>query len=338
MGVASRKKYIYRPHTDGKLQPTDCSKLLKKYRSGQIQQTNQASLAYPIDKSFVTRSNTDHSFQISVHAQKIDQMRHDIFNQGVYYEDIMSDVIADMFSKANNHSPKVMLDIGANVGWFSLLAASHGAEVFAFEPNVINVVRFCESQLLNGWSLAENFESNNRIHTYLNGVGSEHGKTLIMYTPDPNNPGSHTFNKDLAEEHFLRRKSDGDLQKLDGGKLPIITLDALAQDQGWLSNQNEVKITLMKMDIEGLEPVALAGSKKLLRAKIIENVLMEFNGDLPNSDWISLVKTLFDCGYKLYKIGDHRGPNLTFQKTSEDPESVVDNIKKSLPSQVVNES
>jgi hypothetical protein len=157
-----------------------------------------------------------------------------------------------------------------------------------------------------------------------------------MYTPDPNNPGSHTFNKDLAEEHFLRRKSDGDLQKLDGGKLPIITLDALAQDQGWLSNQNEVKITLMKMDIEGLEPVALAGSKKLLRAKIIENVLMEFNGDLPNSDWISLVKTLFDCGYKLYKIGDHRGPNLTFQKTSEDPESVVDNIKKSLPSQVVN--
>lgn len=331
----SISKYIYKPHTDRKLEPTDCLHLLQKYRSGQIQQTI-ASQAYPIDKSYVTRSNTDSSFQISVHAKNIDSMRHDIFNQGVYYEDIMSDVIADMFSKDNNDTPKVMLDIGANVGWFSLLAASHGAEVFAFEPNVINVVRFCESQLLNGWSLAENFENNNRIHTYLKGVGSEHGKTLVMYTPDPKNPGSYTFNEDLAKEHFSKMKSDGDLQKLDGGELPIVTLDALAQDQGWLSKHNEVKIVLMKMDIEGLEPTALAGSKELLRTKVIENVLMEFNGDLPKSDWILLIKTLSDCGYQIYKIGDHRGPKVSFQMTSEGPESVVDNIKKTLGPQVVN--
>jgi FkbM family methyltransferase len=326
--TSMNSNFIYKPHTDDKLEPTNCSQLLNKYRSGQIQQTNQASASYPIDKSYVTRSNTENAFQISVHAPNIDSMRHDIFKSGIYYENIMSNVIADMFSQANKDKPKVMLDVGANVGWFSLLAASHGAEVFSFEPNVINMVRFCESQMLNGWSLAENVERNNRIHSYMKGVGSQHGQSLNMYAPDPNNPGSHTFNQELAKDHFTKRKAEGDLQKLDGGELPIIALDALARDQGWLSEGSNVKIVLMKMDIEGMEPVALEGTKELLRANIIENILMEFNSDSPRADWVSLISTLFDCGYKLYKIGDHTGPNELFQLTSNDPKVVLDDFKK----------
>lgn len=319
--------FIYKLHTDSKLDPTDCSQLLNKYRSGKIPQTNKASEAYPIDKSYITRSNTDQSFSISVHDARIDQMRHDIFKQGIYYESIMTNVIADMFSETKNMHHKVMIDVGANVGWFSLLAASYGAEVFAFEPNVINVVRFCESQLLNGWSLAENLEANNRIHTYLKGVGSEHGQVLQMYTPDPKNPGSYTFNQGLAKDHFAKRKAAGDLQQLDEGGLPIVTLDALAKDQGWLSKNNDVKIVLMKMDIEGHEPMALRGSKELLRANIIENILMEFNADSPRSDWVELANTLLECGYKVYKIGDHRGPDVDFQSASENPDTIIDEIK-----------
>jgi FkbM family methyltransferase len=254
-------------------------------------------------------------------------MRYDIFNSGDYYENVMSNVIADIFSQATTDKNAIMLDIGANIGWFSLLAASHRAEVYAFEPNVINMVRFCESQLLNGWSLAQNLERNNRIHSYLKGVGSEHGKSLSMYKPNPANPGSFTFNQDLAKDHFSKRNVGGQLQKLDGGELPIVTLDALARDQGWLSDKvSRTEIALMKMDVEGMEHVALEGAKKLLRANIIENILMEFNADSPRADLVSQITTLFSCGYKLFKIGGHQGPNVDFTLTSEDPEMVIDDI------------
>ncbi|KAL3793685.1 hypothetical protein HJC23_010257 [Cyclotella cryptica] len=320
-------RFVYKFHSDANLEPTDCSQLLRRYRAGEISQTNQASSSYPIDKSYIARSNTQHAFHISVHSEKIDGVRYGIFNSGEYYENIMSNVIADIFSRAAPAKHAVMLDIGANIGWFSLLAASHGAEVYAFEPNVINMVRFCESQLLNGWSLAENLESNNRIHSYLKGVGKEHGKTLSMYTPDPANPGSFTFNQELAKDHFSKRNVAGQLQKLDGGELPIVTLDAFARDQGWLSDEgSRTEIALMKMDVEGMEHVALDGAKELLRENIIENILMEFNADSPRADLVSQITTLFDCGYKLYKVGGHEGPNVDFNLTSEDPEVVIDNI------------
>ncbi|KAL7450250.1 hypothetical protein ACHAWC_002196, partial [Mediolabrus comicus] len=194
----------------------------------------------------------------------------------------MTDVISSIIEESAEYSDAapVMLDVGTNVGWFSLLAASYGAEVFAFEPNVINMVRFCESQLLNGWSLAQNLESYNRIHSYLKGVGLHHGERLPMFTPDLNNPGAHTFNIQTAKGQFAKRsgfvssfwgaaasfdKDNGQLQQLEGGELTIVTLDALAKDQGWLSGSRDkgMKIALMKMDIEGAEHAALGGSKKL---------------------------------------------------------------------------
>ena len=318
---------IYKSHTDSRLEPISCSEILHRYRSGQIQQTNQASAAYPIDKSYITRSNTDRSFLVSVHDETIDSMRHEVFKSGEYYETVLSNVIADIISKTKKDKHAVMLDVGANIGWFSLLAASYGAEVFAFEPNVVNIVRFCESQLLNGWSLAQNIEKNNRIHSYLKGVGNKDGQSLSMYTPNPNNPGSHTFVQDLAKDHFVKRNTGGDLQILEGGKLPIITLDALAKDQGWLSSDNKVEIVLMKMDIEGMEHVALKGAKKLLETNIIQNILIEFNGDSSRADWVSLLETLFSSGYVLFKIGDHRGPDIPFQLATNDIDSVIDDIK-----------
>ena len=69
----------------------------------------------------------------------------------------------------------------------------------------------------------------------------------------------------------------------------------------------------MKMDIEGMEHVALEGAKKLLESNIIENILMEFNANSSKADWASILEALFGSGYTLYKIGDHCGPEISFQ-------------------------
>ena len=87
-----------------------------------------------------------------------------------------------------------MLDVGGNVGWFSMVAAAHGAEVFVFEPNVVNMVRLCESSVLNGWTLSSN-PSYNQVHPYLKGVTDKHGSQEVMYKIDPKNPGSFSFSK-----------------------------------------------------------------------------------------------------------------------------------------------
>ncbi|KAL7477636.1 hypothetical protein ACHAW6_003436 [Cyclotella cf. meneghiniana] len=322
--------HIYKRNSDAKLDTANCSELLEKHRAGQISQTNHASPSYPIDKSYLARSHTQFPFHVSVHPEGIDGIRFDIFRAGVYYENIMTSVIGEILNEASarkQHRP-VMIDVGANIGWFSLLAASHGAEVFSFEPNVINMIRFCESQLLNGWSLAQNSERDNRIHSYMKGVGSQHGQSLSMYAPDPKNPGANTFNQDLAKDHAAKM-SGGELHQLDGGELPIVTLDALAKDQGWLSFKGKgTEIALMKIDIEGMEHVALQGAKQLLCKNVIQNILMEFNGESHRSDWVLQITPLLDCGYELYKIGGHKGPDQDMILTSKNPEVAIDEIQK----------
>ncbi len=44
---------------------------------------------------------------------------------------------------------EILWDIGANVGAYSLVAASRGVEVYAFEPAYINYARLCQNALAN---------------------------------------------------------------------------------------------------------------------------------------------------------------------------------------------
>jgi len=97
-------------------------------------------------------SGTAKPFYVAVHSGEIDAVRQQIFNRGSYYETALTQHIADIFdSKRAKGAASIMLNRGGIVGWFSLMAAAHGAtRVYNFEPNVQYTVRFCESLLLNG--------------------------------------------------------------------------------------------------------------------------------------------------------------------------------------------
>lgn len=45
-----------------------------------------------------------------------------------------------------------VIDVGMNVGWFTLLSRSLGHEVLSFEPDPSNIIRLCESLALNNWA------------------------------------------------------------------------------------------------------------------------------------------------------------------------------------------
>ena len=152
------------------------------------------------------------------------------------------------------------MDVGANVGWFSLLAAAHdGAEVYTFEQNIVNMVRYCESVVLNGWDAQQQRDGNVYVVPYLKGVSDVHGVQQTFYAIDGTNPGSYSFSQNAV--HSWTKSHLTNATKI--GSLSVISLDALAKEQGWL--ETRPSIGFLKIDVEGLEAAVIRGATKLLQ-------------------------------------------------------------------------
>jgi FkbM family methyltransferase len=127
---------------------------------------------------------------------------------------------------------ETMVDVGANVGLYSLLAASvEGVRVVAFEPDPgardvasANIVR-------NGMS--------DRIDLRPHAVGSVEGMGHFTVGLGPTN-------------HLVAELEQGNTIRA----VDIVTLDATVPGS----------ISLLKVDVEGQEPAVLAGAARLLMA------------------------------------------------------------------------
>ena len=127
---------------------------------------------------------------------------------------------------------QTFIDVGANIGWYSMLAASRvGSEgkVLAFEPGVSNGETLLRSARLNGFTTIK-----------LHPVAVSDAPGLVGYYADDSNGW---VSKDLAAP----------------GSTPVkaIRLDDALKD--------EPRVDLIKMDIEGGEGRALAGMQETLR-------------------------------------------------------------------------
>jgi len=289
----------------------DCLEFLDSYRKKEVSQLRDHTVQLPYHKSYVRLTNTLIPFYVSTNDAKVDRMRVDMFMTGEYYETAMSSsmqMILEEESKrlkaVGQQKRPIMLDVGGNIGWFSLLAAAHNAEVFVFEPNVVNMVRFCESLVLNGWASSSN-PRGNQVHPFLKGVSNKHGIQEKMYKVDPSNPGSFSFSKETADA-ASRLHGYAPATALED-MLQLITLDALAQDQKW-HGDSIPPIAILKIDVEGLELKVLQGAKKLLRSQKVKNVFLELKSNQKFEEWEAMFSILLESGYELYKIGDHLGP------------------------------
>ena len=161
------------------------------------------------------------------------------------------------------------LDIGANTGIYSLLAASMiGSEgcVDAFEPDERSRDRFSENIILNRFR---------GIHIHPQAVGST-----------------------SEQVRFLRDRDVGNRIRtsLDGGQatveLECVCLDEVAGERLY---------ALGKMDVEGAEPLVLQGAQRMLAAGNPPVWLLELNGKLHDygfAEW-DLEQWLRDRGYDL---------------------------------------
>ncbi len=168
------------------------------------------------------------------------------------------------------HPGDVFLDIGANLGYFTMLASSivgPSGKVIAFEPNPQNLQLIYESQIYNSFS-------NQTIYPYA--VSDQAG--ILKFTTVGSNGGVVTKNS-ADQRHYLFVQS--------------LVIDDLLVDQ---------PVHLLKMDIEAHEPMALRGMEKFLRKQRPRIVTefhpwaMKLNNTEDPLDYLVHLETL---GYKI---------------------------------------
>lgn len=176
----------------------------------------------------------------------------------------------------------VFLDIGANIGYFSLLAAHRqsSATIFSFEPVGMVFERLKGNISLNK---VENVRAINA------GVG-EMNEIKKIYISGDDNTGMSSFYK---PENY-----SGSYEQVQ-----VITIDE------WFKSCGETRIDLVKIDIEGSEFAALKGMNAVLQqfkpAVIVEmNPSLLFQFDTTPSDILDHFNTL---SFDSYLIGRSQG-------------------------------
>lgn len=284
-----------------------CSDLLGRYRRGEFKppMANETLFREPLFTLASAMIDEKKRFYISVHHGEIDHTRVNIMKHKTYYEMDLSKIIAQTFEeKRTQGADAIFLDVGANIGWFSLVAAAHGASrVYAFEPNEGNTVRFCESLSLNGML-------DGSVVPIAKGVGNVEGEQ-DMYIEGHNNPGKYSFQK----------KGRGRVV----GKMKLTTLDSFAEKRGWFRRRPD--IAFMKLDVESFELQALQGADRLLRSRIIQMIAMELKKSQSKETISEIVRRLFEAGYRPTHHGGFKGPNTKIGKKYADWKEIVDDLK-----------
>lgn len=173
------------------------------------------------------------------------------------------------------------VDIGANIGYYTLIAArivGHTGRVFAFEPDPTNFELLKKNVEQNGCSNV----------TLVNKAVSDRARTLKLFLNEAN-----------RGDHRIYDSKDGRRS---------IPVQAIALD-GFFKKLDK-KVQFIKMDIQGAEAQALEGMKNLIRSNRSLKLVTEFSpGSLKlcGSDPIKYLKILQKLGFKLSELSEKEG-------------------------------
>ena len=190
---------------------------------------------------------------------------------GVMYEPAVTEAFQRHVSRGSG-----VLDVGANIGWFSMLGASlagPSGRVTAVEPNPSNARAVEAARLRNG------FEN-------INVVQAAAGQTMglqVLYTSGSNGVA-------LA-------LSDDPLEVLDATSVAVLRLDDVIDH----------RVDVLKIDVEGAEYSVLMGAKNLIQ-RSRPTIISEFTpsampgvSGVSGEDYLSL---LVDLGYEMTVLSE----------------------------------
>lgn len=237
-------------------------------------------------KSAVIR---DISTDICVHDRTKDlAISVQILDSGVWEREILDDFLVSL----QKCKDCLVFDLGANIGQYSLFAASLGKKVVSVEPFYDNILRIHKASKLANTS--------NRITLIKNALSDFQGRYMLL-TKDKENIGGQTL-LNYKELEF----SEKDLKNREIGHHLVRTtlLDDFIDILPFDDNNTNFKKAIMKIDIEGFEPYAFKKAKKLFDRLKFMVIYMEFvvlrrKIEL-HSEVQHMINFLYDYGLKPY--------------------------------------
>lgn len=207
-----------------------------------------------------------------------------------------------------NKSPGRVLDVGMNIGWYSIWSRAFGHTVVSFEPNPVMHVRVCESLILNGW------DKDKSVQLFKYGLGNEEAEMTLT---TGKNPGGSSFFSERLDKKYRKTMP-----------VKVVKLDDIAEQEGWIS-ETALPIHLIKVDVEGFEYFSLLGAKKILNSGKVTNIIVE-NSSTDGNHVVALFDLLYHSGYKVYALLSVDGH--PYHNDEETLASVNEAISKITPS------
>mmetsp|Transcript_21845 Transcript_21845/g.35355 ORF Transcript_21845/g.35355 Transcript_21845/m.35355 type:complete len:353 (+) Transcript_21845:131-1189(+) len=161
--------------------------------------------------------------------------------------------LQNLISKLDKDS--LFVDVGANIGFFGLYAASRGLTVTFVDVQCGNVQRIRGSILLNGW------QKSGRVFVVRKAASSSTGAQMDILRGSRVNPGGWGVGN---ASHHPNLVHDNEAECL---QVETVTLDDLIPN---------VEVALMKIDVEGHERFTLQGMERLLSTQRVNEIVLEF--------------------------------------------------------------
>lgn len=186
-----------------------------------------------------------------------------------------------------------VIDVGANIGSFSILAArcvGPFGRVYAYEPNPRPFGLLSRSLVMN-WM-------HERVILRPVGVGDEKGSMHLSYTANQLG-GSQILHESLSESVFSNTVSTLSNNDVGRVEVPMVRLD----DEFPV----DLPIKILKVDVEGWEDAVLRGGKRLFEQKCADYIMLEVLKDIAGARWMRLMtelKKLISHGYVVCNLSD----------------------------------
>lgn len=233
-----------------------------------------------------------------------DVVSQDVLNGRGFDTAILDEVLRVLREpESQSQTPPVMVDIGANVGWFAVNVAGHGFKVYAFEAMPRNV------DLLKA-SICANVATRKNVQLYPYALGLKEQKCVVI--SDTKNQGDgHTRCGNRAED-LAGFKAQGYEVR---GEMNIRRLDDLLQGD----------IRVVKIDVEGYEPYVMAGAMRLLTQYRVMYIVTEVSNFKSADDPVRYYHFLLGLGYQC-STTQFNGPDAALETVAKVGEGGLINL------------
>jgi FkbM family methyltransferase len=171
---------------------------------------------------------------------------------------------------------EVLVDIGANVGMYTIWAAkTRGVKVYAFEPEAQNYALLNRNIVLNAL--------NAQVKAFCLGLSDQAGYSELHLSRFELGGSCHSLGEKV--DPFHRPMKPAFSQGCVAARLDDLV------ESGAIAMPDHIKI-----DVDGIEPRIIAGARRVLANRKVRSLLIETNPNLP--DHRQMLKELEALGFR----------------------------------------